>query len=101
MDTEWYRHSSRLDITEETKIQATKEEADEFYGATMDVDSKPNFISDIFFLLNAFQRLGLVKTIDSRNKANKNSYDMEKELKQVESREAEFSGVRSWSHAHS
>lgn len=94
VDPEYFRHSKRLDIVDETKIRATKEEADEFFGGTMDTDSKPNFISDIFFLLNSIFHLGLTKTIGTRIKAESKINDLEKHLKQLESQSGEWAGVR-------
>jgi ubiquitin conjugation factor E4 B len=32
VDPQYYKSSKRIDITEETKIKATKEEADEYYN---------------------------------------------------------------------
>lgn len=58
------------------------------------VDQSPrNFISDLFFLVNAFQHLGLIKTIGSRVKAEKNISDFEKELKRAEASRADWAGV--------
>jgi ubiquitin conjugation factor E4 B len=54
----------------------------------------PNFISDIFFLLNAFQHLGLNKTISTRLKAEKNIHEIEKELKRAEASRGDWAGVR-------
>ena len=61
------------------------------------VDSRPqsNFISDLFFLLNAFQHLGLVKTIATRGRAEKNIAEIEKELKRTEASHGDWTGVRS------
>ncbi|KAK4689997.1 ubiquitin conjugation factor E4 B, partial [Tremellales sp. Uapishka_1] len=89
IDPEFYRFTKRIDIEDETKIRATKEEADEYFGYGkdgMEVDSKPptNFISDLFFLLNSFQHLGVTKTVGTRLKAEKNISEMEKELKRTE-----------------
>ena len=55
--------------------------------------TSPNFISDIFFLLNSFQHLGLVKTISTRLKAERNISDIEKELKRTETARAGWAGV--------
>lgn len=93
VDTEYYRHSKRLDVSEETKIRATKEEVDEYFGGAMEMDTKPNFISDLFFILNSIFHLGLIKTIDTRSKAEKNISQMEDELKKLEGRRAEWAGV--------
>lgn len=93
VDNEYYRHSERLDVSEETKIRATKEEADEYFGGAMKTDAKPNFISDVFFILNSIFHLGLIKTIDTRTKAEKNISQMEDELKNVEGRRGEWGSV--------
>lgn len=84
VDPEYYRHSKRLDVSEETKIHAVKEEADEYFGKVMDVDSKPNFVSDVFYLLNHVHHLGTIKTIGTRTKLERNINDIEKELKRLE-----------------
>lgn len=93
VDPEYYLHSKRIDIAEETKIRASKEEVDEYYGSAMDVDAKPNFISDIFFLLNSIHRLGLVKTIGTRKDMEKGLQELEDDLKNLEGRRAEWSSV--------
>lgn len=93
MDPDYYRHSKRLDISEETKIRATKEEADAFFGTAMDTNAKPNFISDVFFLLNSMFHLGLVATIGRRIRTEREMVDLEKELNHLEGRSAEWAGV--------
>jgi len=97
-------------IDEETKIRATKEDADVYFatdsmeGACNLLDSlntfeivdaklSNNFISDLFFLLNAFQHLGLVKTISTRGRAEKNISEMEKELNRTEASRGDWTGV--------
>ncbi|KAK1924344.1 ubiquitin elongating factor core-domain-containing protein [Papiliotrema laurentii] len=92
VDPDYYGKSSRIDIKEETRINATREEVDE-YSSHMQVDgSPPNFISDIFFLLNSFQRLGLLKTISTRIRAEKNITEIEKELKRAEAARGSWAG---------
>lgn len=56
--------------------------------------SKPNFISDLFFLLNAFQHIGLNKTIGNRSTAERNLSDVEKQLKRTEASTGDWEGVR-------
>jgi len=53
----------------------------------------PNFISDLFFLLNAYQHFGLVKTIGNRSTAERNLSDIEKELKRAEASRGDWQGV--------
>jgi ubiquitin conjugation factor E4 B len=90
VDPEYYRYSSRIDITEETKVHATKEEADQYFGTER---KSANFISDIFFLLNASQHLGLVKTVGNRVRSEKTIHDIEKELKHAEAQRGEWEGT--------
>ncbi|WRT66506.1 uncharacterized protein IL334_003465 [Kwoniella shivajii] len=56
--------------------------------------SKPNFISDLFFLTNAFVHLGIVKTIGTRGKAEKNMSEIEKSLKRAEAQRASWEGTQ-------
>jgi ubiquitin conjugation factor E4 B len=53
----------------------------------------PNFISDLFFLLNAYQHFGLVKTIGNRTTAERNLSDIEKDLKRAEASRGDWQGV--------
>lgn len=92
VDSNYYRTTKRLDVKEETKINATKEEGDEYYSS-MDVDAKPNFISDVFFLLNHIHHLGLSKTIGTRKDLEKGLSELEEDLKNMEARQGEYEGV--------
>lgn len=59
IDPAYYRRSKRIDIKEETKMNATQQESDEYYSSSMDVDEQaPNFISDVFFLATLAMHLG-------------------------------------------
>lgn len=90
VDAEYFRQSKRLDISEETKIRATKEEADDYY--VMSNETPPNFISELFYMTNAFQHLGVIKTIGQRIKAERNLSDIEKELKRTEASRGDWIG---------
>ncbi|WVQ80243.1 hypothetical protein IAT38_002348 [Cryptococcus sp. DSM 104549] len=92
VDPEYFKTSKRVSIIDETKIKAAKEEADEYFGSVMEVDTKPNFISDLFFLINAFIHLGLVKTVGTRTRAEKNMSEMDKELKRAEASRGDWAG---------
>jgi ubiquitin conjugation factor E4 B len=46
------------------------------------------FISDIFFLLQTYQHLGLNKTLDNRDRAEKNVKEFKKDLKRLEAEKA-------------
>lgn len=93
IDPEYYRRSKRIKIEDETKIRATKQEADEYFGAAMESGPPPNFVSDLFFLLNSFQHLGMVKTVGNRDRAEKTLSEIEKELKRTEASRGDWEGV--------
>ena len=113
VDPEYFRNSKRITINEDTKIRATKEEAAAYFGKDkmegepsqmyddlkarkVDQSPSPNFSSDLFFLLNSFQHLGLVKTIGTRGRAEKSITEMEKELKRMEASRGDWAGVRTF-----
>lgn len=83
------RKGSRLDVGEETKIKATQAEYNEYRaqleqgGEGADKATSP-FISDLFFLLNAYQHIGMNKTISNRERASKNVYEIKKDLRRLE-----------------
>lgn len=89
VDVGYYKNSGRIDITDETKVRATKEEADAYYAGEQ---VSANFISDLFFLLNAFQHIGMVKTIGNRIQAEKSMGELEKELKHAEAARGGWEG---------
>lgn len=84
VDSNYYHKSSRLSIAEETKIRATKEEADLYFASPPASTSPVNFISDIFYLTCGIQHVGLGKTVNNRGDLEKKLGELEKELKQVE-----------------
>ncbi|RXK40337.1 ubiquitin-conjugation factor E4 B, partial [Tremella mesenterica] len=90
VDPEYLRSSKLVEIGDETKIRASKEEADEYYSIS--VEKSSNFITEVFYLCNVFQHLGIVKTIAQRGKAERNMIDIEKQLKQSEASRAEWTG---------
>ncbi|KAF9454682.1 hypothetical protein P691DRAFT_804031 [Macrolepiota fuliginosa MF-IS2] len=66
IDPLFYIHSNRVDITEETRIKATSEEAAEWAETNNKPGAPaPNFISQIFYLCIALGHYGYLKTIDT------------------------------------
>ncbi|WVQ99568.1 hypothetical protein IAU59_006704 [Kwoniella sp. CBS 9459] len=70
----------------------------DFFALTIRLNEKragmrPNFISDLFFLSNAFLHLGLIKTIGTRTRAEKNMSEIEKELKRAEATRPTWAGA--------
>ena len=95
IDCDYYRHSQRIDIKEETKMRANQEESNEYYGGENQMSTEPAagtsaFISDIFFLLQSYQHLGINKTLDNRNNVDKDARNWARELKKLESQQSRF-----------
>ncbi|KAJ9110282.1 hypothetical protein QFC19_001685 [Naganishia cerealis] len=90
IDSGYYTRSKRVDVTEETKIKATQTEYNDYRaeveagGSATTLKSSSPFISDLFFLLNAYQHFGMNKTISNRERASKNIYEIRKDLRRLE-----------------
>ena len=74
VEIDYLRRSPRVDVKDETKINADQEESDRYYSTK--VDGKNNFISECFFLTVAAHHYG---TEAVRNKLK----DMDRELKHM------------------
>lgn len=53
-------------------------------GDVVASSSSSPFISDLFFLLQAYQHLGINKTLDNRTKSDKKVRDYKKHVKKLE-----------------
>lgn len=84
-DIEYLRRRPRIDITDETKINATEDESNKFYSEQLDGDN--NFITEVFFLTVAAHHYGL-------ESARKTLTDMERELKHMEKQIDKFETER-------
>lgn len=82
---EYFRRNPRVDISDETKMNATDEESKNFYGKS--AEGQNNFISEIFFLTVAAHHYGLEST-------RKTLQDMDRELKHMEKQVAQFEEER-------
>ncbi|KAM0790391.1 hypothetical protein ACM66B_003273 [Microbotryomycetes sp. NB124-2] len=65
IDSLFYKHSRRIDISQDTKMSATQQESDEYYESSdmSQTTNAPNFISDVFFLTTAFLHIGPMHAI--------------------------------------
>ncbi|KAF8195457.1 ubiquitin elongating factor core-domain-containing protein [Pholiota molesta] len=82
IDPLYYVHSSRIDLSDETRIKATSEEATKWQedhvlppGAP-----PPNFISDIFYLTIAMSHYGYLRTIQTYNDLGKHRDELQRHL---------------------
>ncbi|KAI9573523.1 ubiquitin elongating factor core-domain-containing protein [Boletus coccyginus] len=62
IDPLYFAVSNRIDVSEETRIKATSEEAGQWAEANKGNAATPNFISEIFYLCNAMGHYGYLRT---------------------------------------
>ncbi|KAI9019583.1 ubiquitin elongating factor core-domain-containing protein [Phycomyces nitens] len=66
IDTAYFRTSRRIDIKEDTKINATEEQSDAYYSAP--IPNKPhNFITEAFFITLASMHYGPIRSLVNYN----------------------------------
>ncbi|KAI5478750.1 ubiquitin conjugation factor E4 B [Pseudohyphozyma bogoriensis] len=86
IDPNYYKVSNRINIAEETKMSATKQESDEYYA----VDSPapppppPNFISEIFFLCCQYLHIGTMHSIKEHKGLTDQLRHMKRQLNDME-----------------
>lgn len=82
IDVDYLRRSPRIDIKDETKINADQNASDEFYGVVM--DGKSNFISEAFFLTLAAHHYGGEAANAKMSQLEKSLKRMEKHVEEIE-----------------
>ncbi|KAI9465596.1 ubiquitin elongating factor core-domain-containing protein [Lactarius psammicola] len=85
IDPLYYAHTSRIDVKEETRINATSEEA-AAWESTHRLSpgaQPPNFISDIFYLALATGHYGLQKTIKTLDDLSKEQDEVRRQLDNI------------------
>ncbi|KAF9077770.1 ubiquitin elongating factor core-domain-containing protein [Rhodocollybia butyracea] len=81
IDPLYYANSTRIDITEETRIKATTQEASDWAKENSSPGgTAPNFISEIFYLAIAMSHYGYQKTISTYNDFAKHLDDVQRHL---------------------
>ncbi|KZV65315.1 hypothetical protein PENSPDRAFT_614272 [Peniophora sp. CONT] len=91
IDRHYYARSSRIELKDETRINATSDEANGWVEENKLAPgaAPPNFISDIFYLTLAVMHYGLCKTMDNFEETSKHLDELKRHLKTIE-------GDRSW-----
>lgn len=84
-ELDYFRRKPRVDIKDETKMNADQEESDKFYEEQ--IPGQNNFISEIFFLTVAAHHYGLEST-------RKTVKELERDLKHMEKQIEGFEGER-------
>lgn len=82
IDVGYFRRDPRVDIKEETKLNADQAQSDSFYSQK--VDGTTNFITDIFFLTLAAHHYGSEATNSKLKNLDKDIKFYEKHLKTLE-----------------
>ena len=82
IDVDYLRRKPRVNIREETKLNADQHTSDEFYSRTADGTS--NFISEVFFLTLAAHHYGTEAANSTLNQLDKDLKRIEKHLEEIE-----------------
>ena len=88
IDVDYLRRRPRVEISDETKINADQKTADEFYSVQKEGAS--NFISEVFFLTVAAHHYGTEAAQESVSTLRKIVERMETDLEQVESERPKY-----------
>ncbi|ROV97088.1 hypothetical protein VMCG_07455 [Cytospora schulzeri] len=88
IDVGYFRRNPRVDIKEETKLNADQSQSDEFYSQKLDGES--NFISEVFFLTLAAHHYGSEATNAKLKSLDKDIKFYEKHLKTMEAERVKF-----------
>lgn len=82
IDMDYLRRKPRVDIREETKLNADQHTSDDFYSKP--ADGVSNFISEVFFLTLATHHYGTEAANSTLNQLDKDLKRIEKHLEEIE-----------------
>ncbi|ROV93028.1 hypothetical protein VPNG_09416 [Cytospora leucostoma] len=88
IDVGYFRRNPRVDIKEETKLNADQSQSDEFYSQQLDGES--NFISEVFFLTLAAHHYGSEAANTKLKSLDKDIKFYEKHLRTMEAERVKF-----------
>jgi ubiquitin conjugation factor E4 B len=91
ISVDYFRQNPRLDITDETKLNADQTTSDGFYEHR--VDGSPHFISEVFFLTLAAHHYGLEATYTSLKTLEREIKFYQKNIAQMEAERPKFANV--------
>ncbi|CCL99711.1 uncharacterized protein FIBRA_01733 [Fibroporia radiculosa] len=84
IDNTYYARSTRINLKEETRINATSEEAEQWRQRNEVSGGSPNFISDIFYLTLAMNHYGYQKTISTYEELARQYDDINRHLETLQ-----------------
>ena len=82
IDVDYLRRSPRIDIKDETKLNADQKTSDEFYGHH--ADGTTNFITEVFFLTLAAHHYGTEAANATLSQLDKDLKRMKKHIEEIE-----------------
>ncbi|KAI4210715.1 MAG: hypothetical protein LQ351_006491 [Letrouitia transgressa] len=82
IDVDYLRRNPRVDIKEETKLNADQSTSDEFFSQP--ADGQSNFISEVFFLTLAAHHYGSEAASNKMSQLEKDLKRMEKHIEEIE-----------------
>ncbi|KAI9843901.1 MAG: hypothetical protein M1837_006055 [Sclerophora amabilis] len=91
IDVDYLRRNPRIDISEETKINADQSTSDDFYSRA--VEGTSNFISEVYFLTLAAHHYGSEATITKLDQLDKDLKHVEKQLERIEADREKWVGT--------
>ncbi|EMD39878.1 hypothetical protein CERSUDRAFT_63413 [Gelatoporia subvermispora B] len=85
IDALYFAHSNRINLKEETRVNATSEQAEQWRKQHEESNATaPNFISDIYYLTLAMNHYGYQKTVDSFEDLAKQYDEMSRHLEMLQ-----------------
>jgi ubiquitin conjugation factor E4 B len=93
IDVDYLRRKSRVDISDETKMNMDQKTSDEFFGA--EAEGTNNFISEVFFLTVASHHYGTEAAQTRMSTLQKTAKRMEKDIMEFEKERHKFLSVSS------
>jgi ubiquitin conjugation factor E4 B len=91
IDIDYLRRSPRVQIKDETKLNADQKTSDQFYETKLEGSS--NFISEIFFLTVAAHHYGSESVNSKMKRLDKDIKYFQKQMAQLETERPKFQGV--------
>ncbi|KAI9138821.1 ubiquitin elongating factor core-domain-containing protein [Paraphysoderma sedebokerense] len=96
IDLDYFRNSSRLDISKDTKMNATQEESDKYYAKSESTSGSPaNFVSDSFYITLSLMHYGLVRCFTQYSGFIRDLSEIMKEYEKMKAQKASWAGVSS------
>lgn len=95
IDLRYYQRSSRISLKDETRINATSPDIEEWETAEDAQGPAPNFVSEIFYLLAAVNHLSTGPIVNYMDALARHVRDLKKQLEIMEKDES-WRGVGFW-----